>query len=154
MKLISMVDYVLEKNKLGLLYLTAMDSVVNYAKLLSMPLTLGMFVPTNEEGNVLEEPKSIESRLGIHLFNHAFDFNSKQINLGVYKEQYQKALSNVIFEGFEYQESRQENCYNFIRYPDRSFPPLYPKLWNGTAVENLISRNLTLTKSAITKYQI
>jgi len=37
--LISMVDYVLEKNKLGLPYLTAMDSCVNYAKFLSIPLT-------------------------------------------------------------------------------------------------------------------
>lgn len=56
MKLISMTDYVLEQkdkvlnSELGII-------AYNYAQFLKQPLELWMFVPCDENGNVLEEPK-------------------------------------------------------------------------------------------------
>lgn len=61
MKLISMTDFVIlqnislankeiKHNECGL-------RILKYANFLKQPLILGMFVPCDENGNVLEEPK-------------------------------------------------------------------------------------------------
>lgn len=62
--LIPMVDFVLERratldvNFCGLkTYSNKIDEIFNYARFLKKPLQLGMFVPCDLEGNVLEEPE-------------------------------------------------------------------------------------------------
>lgn len=65
------------------------DDIEKYAKLLSQPLTLGMFVPCDEEGNVLKgKPLSPAE-------------DSDWIKWENEQEDYFKALDKVIFEGFE-----------------------------------------------------
>ena len=59
MKLISMVDYVLQQcpnKKLQFTDALSIVSIVNYANFLKQPLKLWMFVPCDEEGNVLVNP--------------------------------------------------------------------------------------------------
>lgn len=98
MKLISMTDFVLEQSEsiesdmLG--YGEFIDKVVKYAKFLKQPLTLGMFIPCDEDDNVLIEPL------------HYKEWCKKSLNvpycldLSKY-EQYQQSKESVLFEGFE-----------------------------------------------------
>ena len=64
---------------------TFCDRVGNYAKFLKQPLTLGMFIPCDEDGNVLEKPHE-EWELSY------WDFSTKQ-------GKYLKAKERVLFEG-------------------------------------------------------
>lgn len=57
----------------------------SYAKFLKQPLTLSMFVPCDEEGNILEEPERIH-------FSTQFDFKAE---LDVFAE----AKERCLFEG-------------------------------------------------------
>ena len=63
MKLIPMTDFVLEQHKNPCKgdYTDLFKTVVNYAEFLKKPLKLGMFVPVDEEGNVLDEKEKIEN---------------------------------------------------------------------------------------------
>jgi len=67
---------------------------------LEQPLTLGMFVPCDLEGNVLEKPKmwdafwEFKPEEGIYTANEAREC-----------EKYESALDRVIFEGFEVDKS-------------------------------------------------
>ena len=63
------------------------DVVYKYAKFLGQKLTLGMFIPCDEGGNVLKN----ELEEGM-TFNEIEEASKK----------YQQALSRVIFEGFDW----------------------------------------------------
>ena len=96
MKLISITDFVLEQMKI---YNSTpftnipnpchvfIDRVEAYAKFLKQPLTLGMFVPCDEEGNVLEEPKGTD-------LNDSFFAMQVDYNLEI---KYQQAKETCIF---------------------------------------------------------
>jgi hypothetical protein len=66
------------------------DVTYKWAKLLGQKPTLGMFVPCDEEGSVLEEPKGTD--LNDSFFAMQVDYHLEN--------KYQQALSRVIFEGF------------------------------------------------------
>ena len=59
--LISMTDFVLEQGNPSNTDSQFADKVMSYANFLLQPLELFMFVPCDEEGNVLEEPKECEA---------------------------------------------------------------------------------------------
>lgn len=112
---------------------------VAYAKILSTPLTLGMFIPVDEDGNVLEEP----NRDLYKDIDGVYDERHWEINNKIY----QKALSNILFEGFEV--DFEEGCVNpFIDY---SYPIAYLSedgkwvLNNFKTIEDLIPYKLKLT---------
>ena len=90
MKLISMTDFVLEQDKLMRHQLndpiTFTIKVTDYALFLKQPLTLGMFVPCDDDGNVLEIPTKENS-------NNTIDHDSKLMD-------YNDAKSKVLFNGF------------------------------------------------------
>lgn len=105
MELISCSDYVTKKaNHPRMEFVDKMDAlefcyeiledIKNYAQFLKTPLTLGMFIPTDLEGNVLEEPI-----VGKQYYENVYDENSKA-RIQEIKE-YEKAQERVIFEGFE-----------------------------------------------------
>lgn len=92
MKLISMTDFVLERSKL--MYrlqkkvLIFTEEVVSYAEFLKQPLTLGMFVPVDEEGKELYlVPLKV--------------FEGKFKDYKTVLETYVKAKEKILFEGFE-----------------------------------------------------
>ena len=98
MKLISMTDFVLENAKQPYVEGTKYIDLVNYAKFLKQPLKLEMFVPCDEDGDILEVPTNYENRL----LNMMTEYNDE-----VYT--YKQSKAKVLFEGFEVQ---YDNSYN------------------------------------------
>lgn len=95
MKLISMTDFILEQNKILEKYKNHLrrplfERCVNYANFLKQPLNLGMFVPCDEEGCVLDEPI-------FHEPNNENEIGNYQILI----DEYNEAKEKVLFEGFE-----------------------------------------------------
>ena len=94
MKLISMVDFVLENAKQPYVEGTKYKDLVNYAKFLKQPLKLGMFVPCDNDGNILEQP--------IYTTNHSDECYCKECEeetkrCSDLQDQYQKAKEKVLF---------------------------------------------------------
>ena len=93
--LIPMTDFVLEQlneqNSRTKPMREVFNSLEKYAKFLKQPLKLEMFVPCDEEGNVLEEPKIEEEYVDEH---------TTQI-FAQYQYDLDKAKEKVLFEGFK-----------------------------------------------------
>lgn len=125
MKLISMTDYVdkvlTEWTDRAVSEIDLVARLSDYKDFLKTPLTLGMFVPCDEEGNVLEEPISSDP-------NSLSDpYFMKDL------EDYQKAKERVIFEGFDMEMIEQSGILIVIK--------------QGKTVEQYIPMELTLTES-------
>ncbi|WP_276679700.1 hypothetical protein [Empedobacter brevis] len=106
----------------------------NFDHFLDQSLHLGMLVPCDEEGNILEEPKG---------------WNDEDCKLddccNVCKcEQYKQAKERVLFEGFEFKNDLIFNASNQT-FIDEEI------IFNLENIENLINYydDLTLTKTAI-----
>ena len=89
MKLISMTDFVLEQSKrimnVEITHLESHNQIVNYANFLKQPLKLEMFVPCDDNGNVLED-----------IIGHGMIHNySEKL------KQYEQAKDKVLFDGFD-----------------------------------------------------
>lgn len=95
-KLIGMTDFVLEQRKIHEGdFEDLSDLYFRYAKFLKQPLELWMFVPCDEDGNVLDEPtEKDEFRYynGIEYYPH----QKKE-----YLQKYQKAKDRCLFDGLD-----------------------------------------------------
>ena len=107
MKLISMTSFVLEQNKILETYVNHLrkplfERCVNYANFLKQPLKLEMFVPCDEDGDILDEPEDYELRLT----NMMTEYNDE-----VYR--YKQAKEKVLFEGFKLVRfiEKENPCY-------------------------------------------
>ena len=93
--LIPMTDFVLEQlneqNSITKPMREVFNSLEKYATFLRQPLKLEMFVPCDEDGNVLEEPKIKEEEIDEH---------TTQI-FAQYQYDLDKAKEKVLFEGFK-----------------------------------------------------
>lgn len=131
-KLIPMTDFVLEQkehqNKIDSNVLTV---IYNYAKFLKQPLKLGMFVPCDEDGNVLkfDYPQ-----------NKAFD-DVAQIE---FEKQYQKAKERCLFAELNVMNIRD---FYFIERDNKSLFCI--GLDNIKTVKDLVKYDLQLTQTAI-----
>lgn len=98
-KLISMVQFTLQ---LAESKEVKLSKLVNYAKFLSQPLTLSMFVPCDDEGNVIEEPKP-EDYFPVDKPVNEFTEADGQGLSDYYSPmmRYEDARLKVLFEGFE-----------------------------------------------------
>lgn len=147
-KLVSMVDFVLEQVKLLKTeknnILQFRNNITDYANFLKQPLTLSMFIPTDENGDVLKEPCLSCSD------NCNFD---KCL-------EYQQAKQRVLFEGFELVKDKYKDTLREIVYLPNTHKQVWRKLTyhNGKVeifffnyyndfktIEDLIPYNLTLT---------
>lgn len=111
--LIPMTDFVLRINEIEKEIDQFFDSwrmkqlriIENYAKFLKQPLKIEMFVPCDEDGNVLEEPKIEEEDVDEH---------TTQI-FAQYQYDLDKAKEKVLFEGFrpyeDYECAKYEEVY-------------------------------------------
>lgn len=121
-KLISMTDFVLECDTL--------EKAQNYAKFLKQPLTLGMFVPCDESGEVL-----IES----------------------FSKKYKEAKERVLFKGFklEYQNQVRNNDLSISLDTLQFFIEGYLSVGGGDILGNdiealsMCNLDLKLTETAI-----
>jgi len=88
MKLISMTDFVLNETNRPTTLSDSFQKCVTYAKFLKQPLKLGMFVPCDEDGNVLVHPNYIKGKRTARVYNDRMDI-------------YQKAKERVLFKGID-----------------------------------------------------
>lgn len=159
-ELISLNKYIFNFHKN---YMVNYESIFNYAKFLKQPLTLGMFIPCDEKGNVLEIPVNYEIWLKLH--NN--DVSSEKGTIGfLIHEEYQQAKENVLFEGFEIDimqcghKYAVNNKLQIVNDKDNGlyFLEIYsnkkPKEIFIKTIEDLIPYNLTLTKNAIDKHEL
>ena len=119
-KLISMIDFCLEQRKTHTGdFEDYSDLICRYAKFLKQPLTIGMFVPCDLSGNVLEEKKPFQDK---------------------YYE-YQEARERCLFKGFEMDNS-------FVTHKSRNsfFYPI--SCLHEQTIEGLVKYNLELTPTA------
>ena len=128
MKLIKMTDFVLEQQDWlknqddGFETGDFFDRVTTYAKFLSQPLELGMFVPCDEDGNVLTDPCK----------RNRYCADMCQ---GSCQTEYNEAKERVLFEGMNQEDFEDLKYSNHCKI-----------------VEHIIEdANLTLTQSAIKK---
>ena len=88
----------------------ALSWIYNYATFLKQPLKLEMFVPCDEDGNVLGEPE-IYSQWVRENFNDELE-NEERINQC---KDYHQAKEKILFEGFEpyedYKCAKYEEVY-------------------------------------------
>ena len=105
MKLLSMTEFVLERSKKSIKEMTILETfkdgakitneIFNYANFLNQPIKKGMFVPCDENDNVLEEPMNYKS------------WEKRETNVPYYLDlrlyyEYQQAQERVLFKGFEF----------------------------------------------------
>ena len=125
MKLISMVDFVLQQDEITTS--TSLPkfygAVSNYAEFLNQPLTLGMFVPCDEKGNVLNETNVYHKDRPLNEVEAEYFYNIKT-------EQYQQAKERILFENNT--EFHATILIDIL-----------------SIVEDLVDMDFTLTKSAI-----
>lgn len=121
--LITMTNFVLEQGNPSNTDSQFADKVMYYANFLKQPLELWMFVPCDDNGDVLEEPK--------------YKSNEKEL-----EEEWMiflKAKGRCLFEGFEYKKA--------IFYKESKL-----LFWRGELdgiIEDFIKYNLQLTASAL-----
>lgn len=118
--------------------------IEKYAKFLKQPLTLGMFVPCDDDGNALKEQDVSEF--------HPSDW--KEISRQ--NSEFEKAKEKVLFEGFKLVEWR-DNTFEIISDTAPNFITVFKKLnnkdWEArfNKVEDLTKTiiDIELTESAI-----
>lgn len=156
--LIPMTDFVLNQagwyeSKIRISEHEFAQRVLKYANFLKQSLELSMFVPLDEQGAILEEPKR-EDYFDVG-FN--FKFNEKYFDEEIYPT-YQKANKKVLFEGWECKMFRSyENEKNYIlstKKEDRIviFPNLYKFGSKGdfiNTIQDICYMKPKLTQTAI-----
>lgn len=136
--LISM-TYFLEKNlKTGCL-VTQLQIIHKYKDFLQQPLELWMFVPCDEDGNVLEVPKYYGEK-------YTDDIPEKELIL---HEEFVQAKERCLFDGFKINDDELSIC------DENSIIHLfwnYVGKWNIAhgikTIEDLVTYNLELTTNA------
>lgn len=119
--LISMVDYVLLQNdnwKREIDVMTHFNNCVNYAQSLQELPTIADFIPCIDENGVwrvLEEPNGYDE--WISEYNRGFKHNYE----GLIHDQYQTALNNVKFSGWEVECVTDNSVYIINPKQDKKF---------------------------------
>ena len=144
-RLISMVDFVLEKVNRKVSVVSHMICIEDYANFLKQKLYLWMFVPCKLVDGVLvvlEEPNFYDK--------YGTNFEPIQnIEYAIDHREYQEAKERVLFEGIEYVEAKQEGHHSFLRICKSLSTINYPSFWRRNTVEDLIPYNLKLTPTAL-----
>ncbi|MDM1073668.1 hypothetical protein HX001_14355 [Empedobacter brevis] len=152
MKLTSMTDFVLEQEKLNQKNTSRLACLcANYAQFLKQPLTLGKFVPCDEEGNVWKFPPTQEEWEWCEKDSTEAEQSFKQKEF-----YYQQAKERVLFEGFEIKVSNitnnLQNDFLIISETNEIIGHENKDQWFFNPykkVEDLINYDLTLTQTAI-----
>jgi hypothetical protein len=148
MKLISMTDFVIENENMVKQTESEMSKdlfkLSQYANFLKQPLKLEVFVPCDDDGNVIKLPNACIC-----------------INLCNLCKKYEQAKEKVLFEGFEYKKELRNSGGNYTHFVTNNKIEIYVQ-WGGFYVfgktenkieniEDLIKFDLTLTQSVIKK---
>lgn len=94
MRLISLIEFVLEKNEGGLFKYND-ENIRKYAEFLSQELTLSMFLPCDENDNLIDEPSCFSHFMNGEITRMGVKITNKEV---LECEKYKRALDNVLFE--------------------------------------------------------
>ncbi len=139
-RLISMTDFVMQQNMhYANKYITVEKlqlRILNYAMFLKQTLTLGMFVPCDLDGNVLQEAIDLT------------EDNFEEVNHKIIE--YEEAKDRFLFEGFKWINSKCISTDDIDIYFDSDGIKAYNvlKITDLCSIENLIEFNLELTQTA------
>ena len=146
MKLIKCSDYVIEVasvkmesgETVGGQIIKEYYSLVDYANFLKRPLELGMFIPTDKEGNVLSEP------------DWSFGINP---TLFIDQKKWFEAKDRVLFKGVNLESGTMLTCHS---YRIGLKPNLFMKIsrLKNKTIEDLCELGLELTESAIKQLKV
>lgn len=166
-KLISMVDFVLEHFKENFTEtgkghwepIKMVNVVMSYANFLKQPLTLGMFIPCDEEGKPFSEWEIDEELCETILLKRERVFAKDLIDLA---EQYQKAKERVLFKGYNVESKtiKDVTYYNITYkgsdtyYSHNSYPDNNPSFNGRKTIQDLIKDDVDLTQTAQTQIGI
>lgn len=114
-------------------------SITNYAKFLKQPLTLGMFIPCDEDGKPLNEPKSS--------LIYKIQVGECSADEMRQNREYNQAKQRVLFESYQL-------IYRFQKWKSTLIAKNKDGLgqfdiYDYKTIEDLIPLNLTLTSNAI-----
>ena len=143
-RLIPMTDYVLNQEREYAIHDKTVAQIVideeakyakcfKYAILLKQPLTLSMFVPCDEEGNVLSDP---ELTLTMSQGDGQLYYSAEDEEFDAYEE----AESKVLFKGFEVKKMKD---YYLVFLKDK-VSPIWASWNDSKKIEDLIRLNLEL----------
>lgn len=122
--------------------------IKNYTEFLLQPLSLGMFVPVDDQGNVLKEPEEYQRWLDAIKINQ---FNYYADGWEGCKE-YHEAKEKVLFKGAVYNDLQPSTQFNYWSingkkiFIDRNG---YPNSPIGLKGEDLTGLDIELTETAI-----
>lgn len=167
MKLISMTDFVLQFDKPAGYYedqsdflhcqVEYMERVMEYAKFLKQPLILGMFIPCDEAGNVMEEPNEYSKWIKAVVIDELNYFSDGWDGC----RQYHEAKERVLFECVQYhdiQPSSNSNYFslNGVKFSIQNNNGSYSLLYGFDTVEKLLKKvgEINLTESATKKIRL
>lgn len=116
---------------------------LNYANFLKQPLTISMFVPCDDEGNVLEEPENYN----VYVNDIKHYLSDTNCNL------YHESKSKVLFEGFKVgknyegrkvllREDRNQ-VYSYLEDYGERFVFNHPR--EAIYVEDLVIQNIAMS---------
>ena len=114
----------------------------NFDKFIKQPLKLEMFVPCDEDGDILHEPEDYEQRLP----NMMTEYNDE-----IYR--YKQEKEKVLFEGFEFKEYERMICFEKkgieIFIYNKNYQTFSAPRGRIITIEDLIIYEFELTESAV-----
>lgn len=122
----------------------------NYDEFLKQSLNIGMLVPCDDEGRVLEHP--------IYTTNHSDECYCKECEeetkrFSDLQEKYEKAKEKVLFEGFEFKEYERMICFEKkgieIFIYNKNYQTFSAPRGRIITIEDLIMYEFELTESAV-----
>jgi hypothetical protein len=130
MELISMTDFVLNETNRPTTLSESFQKCVTYANFLKQTLKLEMFVPIDEDGNVLEEPEQFKEWIKSDHYFNASESVTHECRM------YKKAKAKVLFEGIDL-DTAKYHCERNVR-----------------TIEYFTSFNVKLTPNAIKQLEL
>lgn len=128
-----------------------LEKLCYYANLLNSKPTLSMFVPCDDEGNVLEEPNREDCIFEEHpeLVGNPKEYDNDKFEEDCNK--YQTALSKVIFEGWEVKWISEDKDDVALYNAEKSLTAQF-RLWRNNEVE--FDYKIITTLSDLTKFNL
>ena len=137
----------------------AFNEIINYANFLKQPLTLGMFIPCDENGDVLEKEPNEDELCKFcdypsdkrHANAHSLGCEGSRCESTAenYLYVYQQAKERVLFEGVSIKEFGRVVITNSKGIENTIANANIKKCIPNWTIETLIQWELTLTESAI-----
>jgi len=111
-----------------------------------------MFVPCDEDGNFLEEPKEKDFYTPLPDRNGRRVWNTHQSKFQSELNKYQQAKERCLFDGFEFISADDDYPFDLIAMEDKI--SMHCERLNESTIEDLVKYNPELTQTAIKQLEV